>query len=332
MPDSVDFKALGGVPVVAAGADPADPDAVHWNFGVLGQPGRPGAVVACGRPSLHAAAPRLAGAWDGKTTICIPDLERKVLGATVPAQYQTIGDCGGRAGSGCLDDLQVILIAAGRRAKFHRASHAWPYYLARREYNMLGTDDGVPDGSVPVVLAKYGALNREECGDTEFAGPASDRLAAAWGAGRISGEDRQKYEQLAADNLIKDYARCASAREVADALASGGAVISSDSSGFTMTRDADGICRRQGTWYHYHDINGVCVVNGRTIYSYKQSWGDTTPGGPRLLDGRFPGHCFGIDEAAMDEMCRRGTVHAVFSFALWDEDQSPPQIDWANVF
>jgi hypothetical protein len=99
-----------------------------------------------------------------------------------------------------------------------------------------------------------------------------------------------------------------------------------------MTRDNYGYCQRSGVWYHYHGISGVFkTADGRKGFAYKQSWGEDNPEGPKLLNGMFPGHYFGITWDAMQEICIEANVVALFSFELWDKSASK-DVDWEKVF
>jgi hypothetical protein len=321
------LESVGGVQIVQG-------DEVTWNFGVA--PATENSARAYHKAdTLYSRFPNLEGKWDGGI-VNHHALARKVLGKDLPAHQQPFGTCGSRAGSRGLELLQCILIANGTRASFKSVSHAWIYYLARREFNMLtprgrnGQGDGVASGSVPPVMEKYGLLTREEAGDLKYAGPGSDDLAAQWGAGRIDPALKNKLEDEASDNPVTARVRVRSAQELADGLASGGVAICSDAQGYTMTRDKDGFCRGKGTWYHYHVRSGVYVTSkGRKGFVYDQSWGDNVPDGPRL-EG-FPGNCFAVDWDLQDTLCRKGQVDVIFAADLWDLEKGLVDIDWANL-
>jgi hypothetical protein len=298
--------------------DPAHdaPESIVWNFGVA-----PSVMGSSddrdAAQSLYGRFPNLQGKWDGKTSINHHEAARKVLGTDLKAHQQPRGTCGGRAGARGLELLQLILIANGKRAKFSPVSHAWLYFLARRDYNMLRGGDGVPDGSIPVVMEKYGCLTRTEANDPEQAGPRSDDVAVKWGGGGLSADAVAKLTKEASDNVVTARVRVRSAQELADGIAAGGVAICSDAQGFTMTRDGDGFCSPSGTWYHYHVRSGIVVTpRGRKGFVYDQSWGDKTPSGP-LVNG-CPPNCFGVDWDVQDRLCRSGSVDVVMGFDLWD--------------
>lgn len=307
------MRTVGGVKTVAdVMADPRDPENVAWNFGVAA----PAMGSDAPPPFLYDRFPNMQGRWDGKP-VNHHEAMRKVLGKDIEPHFQPTGTCGGRAGSRGLELLQAVMIAKGKRAKFHYASHAWLYFLARREYGMLGRGDGVPDGAIPPMMEKYGCLHRDEAGDPDMNSGRSDDVATRWGRGKFQPGELDKLTALASDNLVTARVRVRSAQELADGIAADGVAICSDAQGFAMTRDSDGFCRPSGTWYHYHVRSGIIVNSrGRKGFTYDQSWGSKQPGGP-LLDG-YPSNCFGVDWDVQDRLCRSGSVDVIFGFDLWD--------------
>lgn len=311
------LKSVGGRQEMAdANGDPHDPANQAWNFG-LTPPVMGSDADQSKAPFLYDRFPVMQGKWDGKTSVNAHDAVRKVLGADIAPHFQPTGTCGGRAGSRGLELLQAILIASGKRAKFKYVSHAWLYFLARREYGMLGRGDGVPDGAIPPAMEKYGCLHRDEAGDPDMNSGRSDDVASRWGAGGLKGEELKRLTDLAADNPVTARVRVRSAAELADGIASGGIAICSDDQGYSMTRDRDGFCAPSGKWYHYHVRSGVRVnARGRKGFDYNQSWGLKNPGGD-LLDG-CPSNCFGVDWDVQDRLCRSGSVDVIFGYSLWD--------------
>jgi hypothetical protein len=328
-----DFTAVGGRKVVNFGADPNDPAAVAWNFGIVPKTADVDQMIQA-KPTFHQRFPKMQGKWDGKTSVNHWKAVEKVLGAKAEdlIQYQPRGTCGGRSGSATCDLVQCILIAAGKRVEFKRVSHAGLYYHARKLYNMLNgswtndNNDGVASGSIPEAMAKMGLVHREEVGDTRYYGEGSDDLACKLGAGQMTDLAR-KIDDLAKDNIVTEWTPVTSAAEAADAIASGGIIVGSDSRGFTMSRDAEGCCSPRGTWHHYHVRCGVEVLpSGRKVFAYYQSWGRTTPSGPRLPG--YPGNVFGVDWNVQDQTIRSGEYAAVFGFPPFEIEEDKINVTW----
>lgn len=329
---------FGGRPIIPVGATDINdvaPEDINWNFGV--QPSVEADAKFQSAPTLHQRFPKMAGAWDGKSTINHWDAVLKNYNgdwskAEKLIHYQVRGTCGGRAGSFASDMIQHILIASGKMAKFHHVSHAAVYYAARKLYGWTGSgnwrddrDDGVASGSVPEALKKIGVVQREEVLDLNFYGEGSDDLACQLVCG-----DRPELEpkiiEWGSDNLITESVKVTSAQELADGIAAGGVGIGSDSQGFSMKRDGQGFCAPQGTWHHYHIRCSVGVWNGRKGFGYNQSWGKGIPSGTSLPG--HPGNCFGVDYNVMDRIIKNGQWSVVFGFPLWELETSPAVIPW----
>lgn len=332
----MDLTKFGGVPSTPTGkiqslvgVDPAD---VSWNFGVRPKTETIKKMIQ-DKGSLHTQFPKLAGKWDGKSTVNHWLAIQKVLGANAPdlIQMQPRGSCGGRAGSFAMDALQCIMIASGKRAKFHRVSHAAVYYMARKLYGMLNgrwddeNNDGVASGSVPEALSKLGVVQREEDGDSNWYGDGSDDLACKLGAGLLP-DVAGKILIDGKDNVVTAWSPVKSAQELADGIAAGGIGIGSDSQGFTTDRDRDGFCSPRGTWGHYQVRTSVGVWNGRQGFAYNQSWGKNNPSGPLLSD--HPGNCFGVDFDVQDRIIRNGDWAVVFAFPLWELQEGNVDVPW----
>ncbi len=332
-----DFAKCGGKPILPEGArmlGDVAPEDVAWNFGVKEE------VAALIRhrdvPSLHEKYPRMAGAWDGNSTINHADIVAKNHSGDFSkveelVQQQPRGTCGGRSGSLVLDFVQHILIGSGKRAKFKRTSHAAVYYLARKLYGWIGSgnwrndnDDGVAGGSVPDALKKYGITHRPETNDLNGYGEGSDDLACQLVCG-VHPQLEQLILKEAADNLVTEWVAIRSAQEGADAIASGGVIVGSDNRGFSMTRDSNGFCRPQGAWSHYHARTGVGKWGGQKGFIYWQSWGKNTPSGTKVPG--CPGNCFLVDWNTQDGLFRNGQYAAIFGFPLW-ELETTPVVPW----
>jgi len=305
-----------------------------FNFGVL-EP------IQDNTQTLTQLAPGLTGRWDGKTEICNFDLQRKLFnGKVLPCHNQgSNGICGGAAGAGNIEAVQVNMMTAGTLGKFHHVSASWLYWAAREMYGMNGVraGDGVAAGSIPEAGKRFGVTHIEEAGEPAPDGDSEtfSDMAASWGRTKVSRDTITKLTNLAGDNIIQDQARITSAAMAADALASGGSLVHSAVMGFKMTRDSDGFAAwdPRNNWSHYMGTNGLLLPRGKPQFTVVQSWGTNTPTGPQIQSGRCPGYCFGITWDEMERLCTRFEVHAIFSFPLWDAERAPEtKINWKNYF
>lgn len=332
--------ACGGRPITHNGKVSARPEeTVTYNFGVRDPQTVEGFRIRTAldtTPTLHERYPKMKGAWDGTGIINHCDAALKVLGSAAEVdkliQYQPRGTCGGRAGSAAGDFVQLIQIALGKRAKFHRVSHAAVYYAARKLYSDVGgnwqddNNDGVVSGSVPVALQKVaGYVQRDEDDDQNYYGDGSDDLACQLAAG-MRQDVAAKILSAGSDNIITEQIKVSSAQELADGIAAGGIGIGSDMQGFTMSRDRYGRCLPSGTWSHYQIRVSVGKFDFGPGFGYWQSWGKTTPSG-NLLKGH-PGNCFGVDFATQDRIIKSGNWSVIFGMPLWDLEEAPKTLPW----
>lgn len=306
------FKSVGGVleqnPAHIEGVMGAEP--LVWNFGLAG-PRQP--IEA---PSVYAVAPHLKGQWDGKTTVSVFAVAKKVLGQYIPAQRQTLGTCGSRAVSGALNHIQCVQIASGMYSQYKPVSHAWIYGGARELAGMLGGGDGVIPPTPVTWCEKKGVVTQEEAKDTDY---YSDTIAGRWGSRGVPRE----LLPLGADNLVVEAATCRSFKEAADVIAAYGVVAVASNQGFTMTRDKYGVCRPSGNWAHYMFFGSVHrLEDGRRVLGCAQSWGDNVPDGPTLPD--CPDYVFGVEEKVADAMLGLGESTAIYAFQGWGK----PKIPW----
>jgi hypothetical protein len=309
---------------------------VSWNFGVRPAPDMIVDMIRA-KPTLYSAYPNIQGRWDGKTVNHWDAILKNYSGDWTKAeeliQNQPRGSCGGRAGSFTIDAVQHIMIASGKRAKFHRASHAAVYYFARRLNGWIGSgnwkdenNDGVASGSVPKALASIGVTNRDESNDPKWYGQGSDDIACQLVCGMHPALEA-KIIELAADNVVTDWSPISSAQELADGIAAGGVGIGSDSRGFSTTRDSEGCCKPSGTWHHYHvRVSVQTLPSGRKVFGYNQSWGKNNPTGPKLVG--HPGNCFGVDWDVQDSVIRNGHWAVVFGFPVFELESGAYDIPW----
>lgn len=331
MSDPFDFSQVGGIRMFQASDDPNDPDSGVWNFGLVScepipeelMPPITNNLPLCAGPDLpdfHAAAPALAGRWDGKTSFSLWLATQKVdkgklggIGEFLPAQNQPRGTCVGRGASGAGNVLQCVQTVAGlTQSEFRSLSHAWLYAGSRKKGGMLGSwSDGAPGAYAALWAQEKGLITQAEGKDENYYGQGSDDVAVKWGYYGPPVE----LEPEASDNPFQEVAYCKSFQQFADTIASGGVVTVASNQGFTMERNADGICRPQGSWAHQMYGAGVVVIRGRAYGLIGQSWGKNIPTGP-LVNGA-PDYVFAVDFEILDRMLRQGDSCSIGALKGW---------------
>lgn len=300
------LRYFGGVPLIQGDGD------IAWNFGLAGA--YP-AMLPPEVPTLYQAAPHLQGRWDGRSSISLWEVTRKVLGQFLPSQKQTRGTCVSRGASAALNIRQCCLIAAGRLLEYKPVSHAWIYGGARQRANMLGPQDGAIGLEAAYWLAERGTLTQNEANDNDY---GSDDLAVAWGSRGVPAN----LMPTASDNLLTGVAKCTSAQMAADAIAGLRPVTVASSRGFAMTRDAYGVCRPDGVWMHQMHFASLHVLpDGRKVFGCGQSWGRNVPDGPTLPG--CPDHVFGVDWDTADAMLRQQDSAVYSDFEGWQAADIP---------
>jgi len=319
-----DFTQFGGAPKgpnhlaawsALTGVQLAQADPV-WDFGWAPPPL---AHLAAVRRTVSDAAPHLRGTWDGKTSFSLWDVGKRLQGAFLPAQRQTLGTCVSRGYSLALNLLQFTQMAAGARLEFKPVAHAPIYGGSRELAGILGPpgQDGSFGDAAARWVKEYGNAHLEEVADRY----ESDQLAGQMGWRGVPAA----VKELCKDNLVGDTALVTSFAEAADMIWNGKPVPVCSGQGFTMERDADGFCRPQGSWAHCMCFGAVIVLpDGRRGLGCGQSWGDNTPSGP-LLAG-CPDYVFGVDEATAGRMLSGRDSFALAGLTGWAPQSWP--LDW----
>jgi len=325
-PDNFDFSKCGGVAVNLSTGQQLDsherkyatPDEIMWDFG------RKTYLAGEGARLMEDAQPKLAGRWDGTSTISLFQASLKVkhhgpIGSFIPAQWQPRGTCVGRGASGLMNNLQCNKILAGSPDVFQPVSHAFMYALARMYYNDLRSwQDGAVGQGALLGGAKWGLGYQEEVGDVDY---FKDDIAANWAYNGIPAAKLM----VGADNLIKDAALVTSCEVLADLIASGGGLTIASNRGFTTSRDAEGCCSPKGTWNHQMFVGLVGKTpRGRRVFGIAQSWGANTPSGPALFG--CPDYVFGADWDVVQGMLSQRDSMGCTIFDGWVDVNA-----WAKV-
>lgn len=219
----------------------------------------------------------------------------------------SVGSCVGAGNKHCVDALQAVQIGNGARFDWKPVSLEVIYAGSRVE---IGGGRIRGDGSVGAWAAKwlkdYGVVPMEQVGEYDLTSYSASR-ARSWGRTGVPDD----LEPAARQHPVKGTALVKSWQDVDRAIRQGYPVSVCSNQGFTMDRDREGFCSRQGTWNHCMAIIGV--KGGRRPGGFVlNSWGDKAHTGPRYPDDAPPAG-FWADADVIDRMVRQGD-----SFALSD--------------
>jgi hypothetical protein len=234
-------------------------------------------VAATLGPAFAQAAPRcMAAAPDGDVLLYKAWLE--VLKGEPPYKAQVIGDCVSQ-GHGHGNDLVQCIEAVldGSDLVYSETSTEFLYGAGREAGNMLGGGDGCYGSAMVKAMTTIGMLPRTVAG-----GEYSGQRAKQWGR---TGPPKE-LEKAAAEFKLGGAAMVTTWDELRAAIGNGYPVTVCSDQGFTMTRDAEGICEARGTWPHCMCIVGI--IGDTAVIA--QSWGPDVPGGPRIME--MPSFCF----------------------------------------
>lgn len=88
-------------------------------------------------------------------------------------------------------------------------------------------------------------------------------------------------------------------------LANGYGIAVSSNQGFSMARDANGICQPSGSWAHCMCLAGYTTINGTVYGRIDNSWGPSSHTGP--VGPGDPGpEGFYASSTVIDRMLRQG--------------------------
>lgn len=288
-------------------------------------------VATLERPLFALASPQLRGT--AERDVLFWEIERKVLGRTLPAHRQTIGDCVSHGWGRGVQDLKLIQIAsAAKREEWQAEVATEPIYAGSRVEIGGGRLGG--DGSIGAWAAKwvkeYGILLRQSYGSIDLS-RYDGRRARDWGRRGRGVPD--ELEPVAREHPVRTVSLVTDAESGREALANGFPIPICSNQGFSTVRDPSGFCRPQGRWDHCLLARGTCRVKaasgGRPAVAIQQSWGESPTGPNRvtLESGReieLPQGVFLIELDVFGRMLARND-----SFALSEFEGFPRrELDW----
>lgn len=265
--------------------------------------------------------PHLYGsAQEVKDAFCW-EAEEAILGKLLPAHAQKIGSCVSHGWGRGAQDLMLCEIFFGKE------SESWPGQVATEPIyagsrveigrGRVGNGDGSLGSWAADWVSKYGIIIRGKYGQWDLS-VNDETIAKRWGAPGAGVPD--ELEPVAKEHPIKTVALVTTAQGAADALANYYPVPVCSNQGFSMTRDANGICRAEGSWAHCMEFRGVCTLKGgKRILIIQQSWGES-PTGPNVLklesgkEVTMPQGCFGCEMEVADKMLKGRDSYAISGF------------------
>lgn len=202
-----------------------------------------------------------------------------------------------------VDLLQCVQMVIGKQQEAYKEICTEAIYGMGREIaNMLGGGDGCYGAAVAKAVM-IGVVPRESVG------PYDGNRAKQWGSSGVPAD----VKKAAADHPVKSTAIITTVEEAQAALSNGYPFIVCSNQGFTMTRDANGVCTPQGSWAHCMFSSACRMLNGKLQFLIDQSWGDNVPSGP-LTDDQ-PSFSFWIDAPVLGRMLQGEDSLTFSSFA-----------------
>jgi hypothetical protein len=267
-------------------------------------------MAATFAPPLAQAAPQLMGADED---VFLYKAWKEVLGDYPAYVAQRIGDCTSFGSGHALDLLQCVEIAIGKEPiAYLETCTEFIYGTGREIAGMLGGGDGCYGVAVAKALVEVGAVPRK------LVGPYDGNRAKSWGARGVPAE----MKTAAAEHKLGAAALVTTLEELDAALANGYPSAGGFSQGFTMHRDADGVCRQSGRWGHEQCCIGRRKrPDNRRQYLLGQSWGPNVPDGP-LTDDQ-PNFSFWIWDTDMLSILRQRDWLAFSKFAGFERRPLP---------
>jgi len=229
------------------------------------------------------------------------DAAKKVLGRLRRSKNQlSVGSCVSFGTDNAVEDTMCVEIALGEAEEYKELVEEVTYGGSRVE---VGGGRISGDGSVGAWAAEFvknwGVVARGIYGTYDLS-TYSESRCRDFGRNGVPAE----IETVAKVHPVKTITQINTWDQAKKALASGNGIAICSNQGFSMKRDANGVCRPSGSWAHCMALDGYIIVNGKEYGHIKNSWGDDAHTGPvgwgePGLDG------FWTDAETIDRMLRQ---------------------------
>lgn len=319
MSDTFDFAAVGGTRIVRGGGPPV------WDFGWVDSPHDVAEV--CGGLAFPVAGDTPAGrVAEGELPdrVFLWDAHRKLFGQLPPSKNQgRVGSCVSFGTNTAVRRTMAVEIATGGELEEYRDIAEEVTYGGSRVEVGGGRVRG--DGSVGAWAAKFvsewGVVARDKYPGVDLT-TYSENLCRQYGDKGVPTE----MEGVARRHPVKTVTPVRTWDEAKRMLASGYGIQVASDQGFTMQRDANGVCRPSGAWAHSMCLDGYCTINGKEYGHIENSWGDNAHAGPVGPGDPGPGG-FWAEAAVVDRMLRQGDAFAFSALSGFPARR----IDWGKV-
>lgn len=323
----------------------ANPSAAGYNGGYVHDPEGARRFVASlsHGGTLTQAAPDWLGDGDGQDLMPylawyeVPILNGdgtvwKPAGVEPPYIGQVGNNCTSRGDTACMDLLQCVDAAtrdpgeADEPVCYRTACEA-TYAFSLKEANMRG-DNGCTGYHTAKSSYTIGRLSYKHLDGPDEEDATRLRQWANNPAAIV-----QKYGPAAAQYKLQEPVQIKTTQEARAWLANRGVITVASGVGFTMERDARGLCEASGTWMHQMAIVGFLCSDGTPSFVIAQSWGPNVPKGPTPF--RLPSFCFRARESVVQKMLDWDDSfgHRLGSFKGFERRPLPDRwkgIDWSG--
>lgn len=235
--------------------------------------------------ALRQVASQLIGSKNRETLLLLPLLKHKPKWRR---GSQGLGDCVSWGAELCGTALMAVESELGTMTWTEEAATESIYGGCRVEAlnkKSGGYSDGAFGYAAAKWLAEFGLLLRldysKQTGNKEHdLRKYSADKAKSWGNFGCGGkDDKGALDKIARVHPVEHVAQVNDVEEAIAALENWYPVSIASMAGFgDMRRNADGICRRVGTWGHQMMLSGLRYLRGKPIFRCTQSWGDSCSG------------------------------------------------------
>lgn len=218
-----------------------------------------------------------------------------------------VGSCVGNATAACLSVLNAVECVIKNESQEFTAMHSADgcYGLCREAADMLGMKgDGCYGSAAARAMKNLGTLYCIEYANADLRINDPNR-AKQYGYNGVGASLKKD----ASDRKIVSATLVKTAKEAWSLIGNGYPINVCSGQGFSTTRDAEGICKPKGTWYHSMAVIARrTTADGRKLFLVWNSWGDNWCNGPYWQD--MPEGSFFVEWSIMDKMLAVGDSFA----------------------